>query len=100
MLEFPFTVDFYVVVFIAGRQPIGAVTLAKGEGPKEVPTCLGSVAINFNDRVHHIVLRESDPIAKALEQLANRRMSLVSSYVGALPDAVFGKQRRDHVRIM
>src|SRR5262249_28091330 len=100
MLELPFAVDLYVIVFIAGCQPIGAVTLAKSERSHEIPARLCPIAVNFNDRVHHIVLREADTIAKALEQVANRRMALMGSDAGALPDPIFGKERRDHVGIM
>src|SRR5690348_2425883 len=100
MLKFPFAVDLYVIIFVPRSQPMGAVALAKREWPEEIPTSLRSLSAYLDDRIHHVVLRKADTIAKAFEQLAYRRLSAMRPLVGALPDAVFDEQRRDHIRIV
>src|SRR5579872_4935973 len=95
MLELPLAVDFHVVLFVARRQPYRIVALAHREGSEEIPLSLGAIAAHLDDWIHHVVLREADAIAKALEQLANRRVPLVRADVGPFPDAVLGKQGDD-----
>src|SRR6266851_440547 len=96
MLELPLPVDLDVVVLVARRQPYRPVTLAERERPHEIPAALRLVAIDLDNRVHHVMLREADPLLETLEQLANRRKPLMlPDGADALPDSVLGKQRRN-----
>src|SRR5260370_1924347 len=96
MLDLPLPVDLDVVVLVARRQPYRPVTLAERERPHEIPAALRLVPIDLDNRVHHVMLREADPLLETLEQLANRRMPLMlPDGADALPDSVLGKHRRN-----
>src|SRR5579872_3294499 len=100
MLELPLPVDLHVVLFITRREPYCVVALTHRERPEEIPLPLRTVAIHFDDRVHHVMLRKTNPIAKAFEKFANRRVPLVRADVGPFPDAVVGEQRDDVVGVV
>src|SRR5580693_2399948 len=100
MLELPFTVNLHVIVFIARRQPQRAIALAKREWPHEIPVALRPIPLHLNNGVHDVMLRETDPLLEALEQRPDGGVSLMTSDVGALPDAILDEQRRNLVGIV
>ena len=100
MLEFPLTVHLDIVVFVAGREPSGAIPFAEGEWSKEIPDASGVIAVDFDSWIHHIVLREADTIAKAFEQLADRGMAPMRADAIAFPHAIIREQFGDLIRVV
>ena len=58
------------------------------------------VAVNFNDRVHDVMLREFDHLLESLKKLSNFCVSPPDAELLALPYAVFGEYRRDPLGIV
>src|SRR5207249_516273 len=59
-----------------------------------------SVAIDLDDRVHDIVLREFDQLLELLKQFTDFRVPLGDPEIRAFPDTVFGKYRGDSFGIV
>src|SRR5262249_7632432 len=100
VLEFPFAPHPDIVLFVAGREPPRAIPLAEGERPQEIPDAGRAIAVDLDSRIHHIVLREADSIAKAFEQLPDRGMALMRADAIAFPDAVVREQLGDLIRVV
>ncbi len=100
MLVLPLPIHLDVVVLVPAGDPARAVVLAKSERPQQIPGAFRPVAIDLDARVEDIVLREADQLLKALEQLANRVVTLGLAEIAALPDAVLDEDFRDSVRIV
>jgi hypothetical protein len=71
------------------------MTLTKLERAHEVPFAGRPVAMDFNDWVHDIVLREFDQLLEPLKKFANFRVPSASPKLGAFPDTVLGEYRSD-----
>src|SRR5258708_16826209 len=100
MRELPLAVELDAIVFVASAEPHRTISAAHRERADEIPDAGCAIAIDFDDRIHHVMLREADPFLEALEQFADRVVSLMPSDAGALPDTVGREQRGDLRRIV
>src|SRR5262249_1352688 len=76
------------------------MALTKREWSYEIPFASRPCALNLNDRVHDVVLRELDQLLKLLKQLANFRVPSGGPEDRAFPDSVFGEHGGDSFRVV
>src|SRR5262249_22751609 len=100
VLEFPLTLHLHIVVFVTGCEPPRAIPLAQREWPQEIPDAPGAIAVDLDSRIHHIVLREADSIAKAFKQLTDRGVARMRPDAIAFPDAIIREQLGDLIRVV
>src|SRR5215467_12162358 len=65
MLVFPFAIHLDIFLLVT-----------HGKKTKKIPCTLRTVPLDFDDRIHHHVVREAEALLGPLEQPANRLMAL------------------------
>src|SRR5579862_3594953 len=95
MRELPLAVELDVVLLIACAEPHRAIPVTHRERSEEIPDAGRAIAADVDDRIHHVMLRETDSLLEALEKFANRVVSLMPPDAGAFPNAVRREQRGD-----
>src|SRR5712692_4922188 len=100
VFELPFPVLLDILFLIPGRSPYCLVAFRERAGLKQVPGTFCSVAMHFDDRVHHVMESKRQELGRITKELANGLTPLTAAEETAVPDRVFSEQRSNTLRVV
>src|SRR5208283_1697411 len=82
------------VVVIVGREPHRARTLRTFERARlqELPLARRTVAVHFDNRIHHLMGREAEDLGRAAKEAPDRLAADLTPEITAIPDGVLDEE--------